>query len=55
MFALTTGNLTGEQMAIVFVANRLKMGRFLKNHPATFIARVSSTGVVLVFPTKPKP
>jgi hypothetical protein len=55
MFTLATGDMTGEQMAGVFVANRLKMGRFIKKHPPPFIARVSSTGVVSVFPAKPNP
>jgi hypothetical protein len=54
MFTLATGNMTGEQMASVFAANRLKMGRFIKKHPPPFIARVSSAGVVLVYPAKPK-
>ena len=41
-------------MASVFVANRLKMGRFIKNHPPPFIARVYASGVALVYPAEPE-
>jgi hypothetical protein len=47
MFSLSRGNLTGEQMVRLFVDNRLRIGRFIKNHPPPFIARVSASGVVL--------
>lgn len=50
MFSLSSGNWTGEEMAALFAENRLKMGRFLKDHPPPFIARVSKSGVVLVYP-----
>ncbi len=55
MFTLATGNMTGEQMAKVFAAQRLSMGRMIKKCPPPFIARVSATGVVLVYPVKSKP
>jgi predicted nuclease of predicted toxin-antitoxin system len=54
MFSLSSGNMTGEQMASVFVANRLSMGRFIKKHPPPFIARVSASGVAIVYPTERK-
>jgi predicted nuclease of predicted toxin-antitoxin system len=50
MFTLSSGNMTGEEMGRIFVDNRLKMGRFIKNHPPPFIARVSTSGVVSVYP-----
>lgn len=50
MFSLSSGNMTGDEMASAFVDNRLKMGRFIKDHPAPFIARVSKSGVALVYP-----
>ena len=52
MFSLTSGNMTGNEMADVFVENLLKIGRFIKNHPAPFIARVSRNGVALSYPPK---
>lgn len=52
MFSLSSGNMTGEEMASVFVDNRLKMGRFIKDHPPPFIARVTRSGVVLAYPAK---
>jgi len=42
-----------EEMRRVFVDNRLKTGRFMKNHPPPFIARVSASGVAMVYP-KPR-
>jgi hypothetical protein len=55
MFRLPSGNMRGEEMARIFVENRLNMGRFMKNHPPPFIARVSARGVALVYPDKPDP
>ena len=55
MFRLSSGNMTGEDMGRIFVDNRLKMGRFLKNHPPPFIARVSASGVAMVYPAEPSP
>lgn len=52
MFTLSGGNMTGKEMEGVFVANRLKMGRFLKDHLPPFIARVSRSGIVRVYPRK---
>jgi predicted nuclease of predicted toxin-antitoxin system len=52
MFRLSSGNMKGEEMARLFVENRLKMGRFIKEHPAPFIARVSPSGVALIYPSK---
>ena len=50
MFRLSSGNMTGEDMANVFLDNRLKMGRFLKDHDPPFIANVSKSGVSLSYP-----
>ena len=47
---LSGGNLTGAEMVRILVDNRLKIGRFIKNQPAPFIARVSASGVALVYP-----
>jgi predicted nuclease of predicted toxin-antitoxin system len=55
MFSLSSGNMTGEQMAEVFVANRLNIGPLIKKHSPPFIARVSASGVSLVYPARPKP
>jgi predicted nuclease of predicted toxin-antitoxin system len=55
MFRLPSGNMTGEDMGRVFVNNRLKMGRFMKKHPPPFIARVSASGVAMVYPNEPDP
>jgi predicted nuclease of predicted toxin-antitoxin system len=54
MFTLSGGNLTGAEMARVLVDNRLNMGRFINNHSAPFIARVSKSGVALVYPAAPR-
>src|SRR5262249_33986101 len=43
MFTLCSGDMTGDEMARVFVDNRLRMGRFLKHHSAPFVAVVSRT------------
>jgi PIN like domain len=55
MFRLSSGNMKGAEMARVFVDQRLSMGRFIKKHPPPFIARVSASGVMLVYPIKPDP
>lgn len=55
MFTLSSGNMTGREMGRVFVDNLLKMGRFMKKHPPPFIARVSPSGVAMVYPAKPRP
>jgi hypothetical protein len=55
MFSLSSGNMTGAQMAEIFVANRLKLGRFIKKHSPPFIARVSAAGVGVVYPSEAKP
>jgi predicted nuclease of predicted toxin-antitoxin system len=54
MFSLSSGNMTGKEMASVFAENRRRMGRFLKDHPPPFIARVSKSGVALAYPIKPE-
>jgi hypothetical protein len=48
MFTLPNGNMTADQMADVFLTNRLKMGRLLHQHPEPFVAVVSRSGVELV-------
>jgi hypothetical protein len=50
VFSLSSGNMTGEQMARVFLKNRLKMARFNKKQPPPFIARLSERGITLVYP-----
>jgi predicted nuclease of predicted toxin-antitoxin system len=55
MFSLSSGNMSGEEMANIFADNRLKMGRFLKDHPPPFIARISRSGVALAYPAKSDP
>jgi hypothetical protein len=53
MFTLSSGNMTGQEMGRIFVDNFLKMGRFMRKHSPPFIARVSTSGVALVYPAKP--
>jgi len=55
MFRLSGGNMTGDEMARVFLNNRTNMGRFIKNHAPPFIARVSARGVALVYPAESEP
>lgn len=55
MFALSSGNMTGDEMARVFVDNRLKIARIIKDTPPPFIARVSRSGVKLVYPARSDP
>jgi predicted nuclease of predicted toxin-antitoxin system len=47
-FVLTGGNLRGEEMADAFVRALPKMDRTVREVPAPFIARVSSSGEVKV-------
>jgi predicted nuclease of predicted toxin-antitoxin system len=47
LFTLTGGNLTGEQMAQLFVTNLTKMARLVKRQNAPFVAGVTRTGVQL--------
>ena len=49
VFALS-GNLTSKEMSEILLENKLKIARFLKNYQAPYIARVSRSGVALVFP-----
>jgi predicted nuclease of predicted toxin-antitoxin system len=50
MFTLPSGNLRGDQMAQIFLDNRLRMARFIRQHAAGFIAVVSKGGISLAFP-----
>lgn len=45
LFTLPIGNMTGEEMARIFLGNRLKMGRLLHRCRAPFVAMVSRSGV----------
>ncbi len=45
MFVLTRGKYNGDEMAGIFIANLLDMGRTLKRHKPPFIARVSRNGI----------
>ena len=40
MFTLPSGQMTGEEMADVYLSNRMKIARFLKKNKAPFIAVV---------------
>jgi hypothetical protein len=40
MFTLPNGSMTGQEMADTYLQNRAKIGRFLKNNSAPFIAVV---------------
>jgi predicted nuclease of predicted toxin-antitoxin system len=40
LFTLPSGNMTGEEMAKMYLANRFRMARFLRKHPPPFIAVV---------------
>lgn len=40
-FILTSGNLTGDEMAAIFLAALPKMNRLLRKHQGPFIARVT--------------
>jgi PIN like domain len=46
MFTLASGEMTGEEMAQVYLHNGPKIGRFLKKYAAPFIASVSRSGIV---------
>jgi hypothetical protein len=48
LFTLPSGNLTGQEMAEIYLQNRLGMARFLHRQPGPFVAVVSRTGIVLV-------
>jgi hypothetical protein len=50
LFALSSGNLTGEEMAQAFVAALPRMSRILATHSPPFIAKVTRSGdVSMVF------
>jgi len=46
MFTLTSGNLTGEEMAQAFVKALPRIYRFLAKHRPPFIARITRSGEV---------
>ncbi len=46
VFALTSQDLTGPQMAAVFVAARHRMRQFAQKHQGPFIAKVYRDGTV---------
>lgn len=50
LFTLASGSMTGQEMADIYLQNRLRIGRFLKNHAPPFVAVVSRSGIVLVAP-----
>jgi hypothetical protein len=47
ILTLPRGSYTGAEMAEIILSNRPKIGRFLKNHPPPFIARISASGIEL--------
>jgi hypothetical protein len=48
MFTLSSGSMTAEQMVEIILANRLRIGRMLRDHPEAFVAVISRSGVELV-------
>lgn len=46
-FVLTSGNLTGPEMANIFAMHLRQIARLSVNHPAPFVAGVSRTRVSL--------
>ena len=46
VFALTSGNWTGEQMAEIFTKALKPMCNFLRKNPPPFIATVSKSGKI---------
>lgn len=46
MFTLASQNLSGKQMADIFVRSANKMQEFARKHPAPFIAKVYRDGQV---------
>lgn len=51
LFALTNANMRGEEMAQVFLAHRLNMGRMLKRQKPPFIVAVTRSGLRLAYPS----
>ncbi len=45
-FVLTSGNVTGQQMAAAYVAALPKMIRMLESHERPFVARITTAGDV---------
>lgn len=50
MFALASGNMTGDAMAQAFLINKHNIGIYLKKYNSPFIASVSRSGLRLVYP-----
>ncbi len=48
LFALSSGNLNGKEMAQAFVAALLRMTRVLAKHRPPFIAKVTRSGEVSI-------
>jgi len=48
-FVLTSGNLTGAEMAQVFVRNLVKMQRLVRETDHAFIAKVTRADVVMLY------
>ncbi len=46
VFVLTSGNLTGDEMATAFVCAMPRIQRLLRSHCPPFIARVDRNGAV---------
>lgn len=49
VFVLAAGNLTGEEMAAIFVEARAKMERFAQGNQSPFIAKVDKRGSVKIW------
>lgn len=46
-FVLTSGNLTGPEMAQVLAAHLVRMARILRGNPGPFVAGVSRSGITV--------
>lgn len=50
-FVLTAGNLSGDEMAAVFVKSVPAISKFVARHPTPFIAKIARSGAVsILFP-----
>jgi hypothetical protein len=52
MFTLSSANMTGQEMAEVYLANRFKISRFLNKHSPPFIATVYREAPIALLPLR---
>jgi hypothetical protein len=55
LFTLPSGNMSGDEMAQTYLANKLDLGRTLHRHRWPFIAQVSRQGVRILMERPPRP